>query len=346
MTQHLVRIAFLLFFSFINCHPYLRTNLQNEASNQDLFSAFQFNSDGNRKIMTESPIIGILTKPGTEGEYEDYEFFEKRYVHFVEAGGARAVPIKYTSTHEEMDKIFSQINGVLFTGGGSDLVTENGSWIQFSLAGKYLISLAKKANDNGDYFPIWGICLGFEMMIILEAEEDILGFCPYHLCSSYNPPLVMENESTPYNTKMLSLFTPEYFTIAQISGWTPNWHSFLVLEKDFYESSTVSDTYKIVATSYSTDFTIKYIAMVEGKKYPFYAVQFHPEKNVYKFYPGDDVVHTLDAIRMSQFFSLFFVNEARLNAHSFPDVQQQNLASVYHHKIVFYANEFRFIIPS
>jgi gamma-glutamyl hydrolase len=90
-----------------------------------------------------------------------------------------------------MDKNFSEINRILFTGGGSDLVTENGSWIQFSLAGKYLISLAKKANDNGDYFPIWGIYLGFEMMIILEADEDILALCPYALCSSCNPPLVM-----------------------------------------------------------------------------------------------------------------------------------------------------------
>ena len=30
-----------------------------------------------------------------------------------------------------------------------------------------------QANDNGDYFPLWGICLGFEMLGYLAADEDI-----------------------------------------------------------------------------------------------------------------------------------------------------------------------------
>jgi len=42
----------------------------------------------------------------------------------------------------------------------------------------FLIKLAKQANDKGDYFPIWGACLGFEFLIFHEANnKNILTAC-------------------------------------------------------------------------------------------------------------------------------------------------------------------------
>ena len=29
-----------------------------------------------------------------------------------------------------------------------------------------------QANDIGDYFPVWGTCLGFEIMSLIAAEND------------------------------------------------------------------------------------------------------------------------------------------------------------------------------
>lgn len=41
---------------------------------------------------------------------------------------------------------------------------------------KYIVDLAKKANNEGDYFPIWGTCLGFEeLLIALTNNPKILG---------------------------------------------------------------------------------------------------------------------------------------------------------------------------
>jgi len=32
-----------------------------------------------------------------------------------------------------------------------------------------------KANDDGDYFPVWGTCLGFELLnVIFSDYEDVL----------------------------------------------------------------------------------------------------------------------------------------------------------------------------
>lgn len=41
----------------------------------------------------------------------------------------------------------------------------------FDTAAK-LFSLAKAANDDGDVFPVFGICLGFETMHIMIANKS------------------------------------------------------------------------------------------------------------------------------------------------------------------------------
>lgn len=31
-----------------------------------------------------------------------------------------------------------------------------------------------QANDRGDYFPVWGTCLGFEQLTVLTSGEKLL----------------------------------------------------------------------------------------------------------------------------------------------------------------------------
>ena len=31
-----------------------------------------------------------------------------------------------------------------------------------------------KANENGDYFPIWGTCMGFQLLTALPTGKDLL----------------------------------------------------------------------------------------------------------------------------------------------------------------------------
>ena len=62
---------------------------------------------------------------------------------------------------------------ILFPGGGSSL--EDSSYAN---AGSILYDLAIKINDNGDYFPLWGTCLGFELLLYLSAgKQNYLTAC-------------------------------------------------------------------------------------------------------------------------------------------------------------------------
>ena len=47
----------------------------------------------------------------------------------------------------------------------------------YARTGAKLYDLAIAANDNGDHFPIWGTCLGFELLSVITAGASYLTDC-------------------------------------------------------------------------------------------------------------------------------------------------------------------------
>ena len=46
------------------------------------------------------------------------------------------------------------------------------------MAGWELYKFAKEKNDAGIYFPVWGTCLGFELLAVLSANlYDLRSIC-------------------------------------------------------------------------------------------------------------------------------------------------------------------------
>jgi len=56
---------------------------------------------------------------------------------------------------------------------------------------------------------------------------------------------------------------------------------------------------------------IKFISTLEHKQFPFYGLQFHPEKNLYEWAIKKNIPHGINAIIVSQYFANFFVNEGK-----------------------------------
>jgi gamma-glutamyl hydrolase len=138
-------------------------------------------------IHTSSPLIGILTKPLEEYDLETdaSEIIEGRYVGFIESGGGRVVPIPYTLEDNEIISLMNKLNGVLFVGGDIDLTEqkyENGNLktelTPYAAKGELIIKHALELNSQGEWFPIWGTCLGFELLLLVLSEDyDILSEC-------------------------------------------------------------------------------------------------------------------------------------------------------------------------
>lgn len=124
-------------------------------------------------ILNDRPIIGILAQK-YQGKYEDYgsknySYIPASYIKFIESSGGRPVPIHINMSDEYYHNMFNSINGVLFPGGDANL-TNSG----YAIAGRKIFELAVKANRKGDYFPIFGTCLGFEFLTVLVAGGNYL----------------------------------------------------------------------------------------------------------------------------------------------------------------------------
>ena len=98
------------------------------------------------------PIIGILDQDSSDNKHT---YIAASYVKWIESAGARVVPLLYHKwSTTQMEGMLKNLNGVVFPGGGQ------------SFTGKYLeqintiFNYAKKVNDNGIYYPLWGTCQG------------------------------------------------------------------------------------------------------------------------------------------------------------------------------------------
>lgn len=74
---------------------------------------------------------------------------------------------------------------------------------------------------------------------------------------------------------------------------------------------------------------LQFISTIEHRYYPFYGVQFHPEKNLYEWVRNKNISHSAHAIEAAQFFTDFFVNEARKSDHHFKDAKEEDQFVIY-----------------
>ena len=115
----------------------------------------------------DSPVIGIVSQPLPDDLKSDPRFAGKStyimqaYVTFMESAGARVIPFLSTDEDSVTDEKLSKVNGILFPGGDGDYL-EIGDYIYKSLISK---------NDAGQFYPLWGTCLGFENMAISASDS-------------------------------------------------------------------------------------------------------------------------------------------------------------------------------
>ncbi|XP_072947625.1 gamma-glutamyl hydrolase-like isoform X2 [Epargyreus clarus] len=283
-------------------------------------------------VLNDRPIIGILSQEQsfylhTKYPEENYtSYIAASYVKDVESAGARVVPIMIGRDRSYYENIMSKINGVLLPGGATFFNQSNG----YADAGQHIYEIAQKLNDQGDYFPIFGTCLGFELLVILasgrgKVENRIR-------CYSYgNLPLAFTNDFR--SSKMFKNAPEDVIQLLANEDITVNVHQFCIVDENL-KKYNLTKSWR--ATSYSNDyFGIKFIASFENKKYPFYGVQFHPEKVAYEWKLSKNHPHTAEAVKANRYFMDFFVSECRKNFHTFTDVAEENQYLIYNYKPYF-----------
>ena len=282
----------------------------------------------------ERPIIGIVSQTSPI-QYEDYTtYIPTTYIKFVEQSGARAVPIlinKYSDN--QIIELLSHLNGVLFTGGEMVLIDDEGNLSEFSRKNKVILDTVKEYNDKGIHYPVWAVCQGFQMVSVIEAPfPDVL------LKNYFDSENISNNitfDTLPTKTKLFKNMPQHIVNSIQKKNITYNYHVNGVLPESYTKYPGLQD-YTVIAHSYDLK-GVKYVASIEHKKYPIFAVQFHPEKNIHVWSPntGSNIPHDPLAIEMSQYFSNFFISEARKNFNQFRTPELEAKARIENYFIYF-----------
>eukprot|EP01130_Rhizamoeba_saxonica_P007205 TRINITY_DN2908_c0_g1_i1.p1 TRINITY_DN2908_c0_g1~~TRINITY_DN2908_c0_g1_i1.p1 ORF type:complete len:325 (-),score=46.80 TRINITY_DN2908_c0_g1_i1:24-998(-) len=275
----------------------------------------------------DNPIIGILGVPTSEGciTYIDFatvarqlnghvleatSCFTSYYVKWIESGGGRVVPIRYDAPEEELRDIFSKLNGILFTGGELELTFKS----TYVKTANTLLNMAISSNDKGEYFPIWGTCMGFQMLNMLVAKDESV-VQPGFDSNDISWPLNIT--STGVNSRLFSGVSSDAFRYLQTEDITLNLHHDGVTPESYQKNTKLRSFFNILSTNMDR-VGREFVSTMEAYKYPIYASQWHPERQIFEFNTVDTGInHSLEAIRANHEVVTFFIQEARKSTHHF-----------------------------
>ncbi len=220
--------------------------------------------------------IGIITVPiaptKTFAKVCGDSYVSASYVTWLRNAGINILPIPYTTTRHQY--YFERVNGLFFPGGG---VYASNDLAYYKCCQKFF-QLAVKANNQGDYFPIWGTCLGMQqMLIIVDGHDNMQLLERFDSFKSLKLPLLFTLEGL--NTRLVKYLlhqTPDLVETLSTTDITVNNHMMGLSPATFNRNPKLKAFFTIVSDNYDRQ-GLPFISIIEAKHYPFYGVQWHPE---------------------------------------------------------------------
>jgi len=232
-------------------------------------------------------MIGIITAPNVKQDLDcGQSQLKLAYFHWIEMADEQAMIIPYDISEDELLIILQRIQGIVWVGGEIENTKTHTTNQYTTLLNTlfYCYQYAIRENNNGNYYPIWGTCLGFDILLMFANQKSSLkeSLLPFSMHGVY------PCSFTPTKSRLKKWFSA---SMLQKMKKQPS-----IFYNNNYGNVTVPNTVRIVSKHET------FINMIEFKDYPFYGVQFHPEQPQTEF-----------SIEISQQFSLFFKNECDKN---------------------------------
>ncbi|XP_051882906.1 LOW QUALITY PROTEIN: gamma-glutamyl hydrolase-like [Pristis pectinata] len=198
------------------------------------------NGQARARTLNDRPIIGILAQHTVDDLSEvAATYVASSYVKYLESAGCRVAVIRLYLSETEYEKIFYSINGILLPGGAVDLQTS-----EFARVAGIFYRLALEACDQGDYFPVWGTCLGHQLLTALTAGQNLLS-----RTDSSKVALTLDFTEETKWCKMFRDFSPEMLRVLSEKPLTGNFHKYSVTLQAFEANEKLRSFYRLVSTS-------------------------------------------------------------------------------------------------
>ncbi|XP_050797146.1 gamma-glutamyl hydrolase-like isoform X2 [Gopherus flavomarginatus] len=212
---------------------------------------------------------------------------------------------------------------VLFPGGGVDLKTS-----EYSRIARIFYNKALTANDKGDYFPVWGTCLGYEELTYLTSGDILLTWT-----NTEDFALPLNFTTAAKDSRMFKNFPDDLLQKLATESLTAHFHHWSLSMQNFTQNAKLRNFYKVLTTNTHAD--VEFISTMEAHKYPIYGVQWHPEKNPFEWKNSSSIPHSASAMKVAYYVADFLVNEARKSLHHFPNEGEETKALIYNYTPVF-----------
>jgi len=269
----------------------------------------------------DRPVIGILTQRSSEY----HAGITTSYVKWLESFGARAIPIPYHADNETVKDIFYQINGALFPGGAFPKTD----------ATRKIWDLAKEANEKGDKFPLWGICLGFQFMLELSSDMGKHIIHSGFDAENISMPLIFI-DADEHDSRLFA--DAKIRDIVEHKAVTMNDHKYGIDPNVFRADKGLSSMFKITSINQDRNGRpfVSSVEAMDSDLYPYFGTQWHVEKNCHSMasrtgtdIPYEHINHSQDACSVGLAMAKLFVSQARQNRHVYADFEKYPLIWTY-----------------
>jgi len=247
------------------------------------------------KLMT----IGILAQPSSvqmKLQYyhpsENWTYIAGSYVDWIGSTGAMPVLIPFDIDKDKLDSILDNIDGFLLPGGGADLIRPDNTSLRtaYQLSADYITEWAMRRNDQGKFFPVFGTCLGMENFIITFANTTAALECDFDDENVVHSIQTNENFPNSQFWKEVGIDKARHVFETDSVYYT---HHCAIRPATFAAHKGLNEGFNILGLSTSKN-GVPFVALIEHKKYPFVANQWHPEKTLFERNAQYDIVDRSD----------------------------------------------------
>ena len=199
-------------------------------------------------------------------------YVAKNYTQWLASRSIQVLPILFFENLKQILHLMDSLDAFVLTGVTESFSTYETTESLYLLRVKHILQKAKEINDGGRRFPVWGTCLGFETLHLVESNNTLKRHQVFNHVKLRE--LIRITDT--------SLRSVKYFTEGELYDmedipllyFNHMWGLSRWVNKNLPElGKRVS-----IGTKIDTDRRRNVVVWMEFRDYPFLGTQFHPEK--------------------------------------------------------------------
>ena len=288
-----------------------------------------------------APIIGILALPVDHGDCvtlrgaapsKGTSCFHSLYVKWLEAAGARVAPIPFDLPPKNLTELLGSLNGALITGGETDIKSLDSPYMRAAGA---LYDHAHDLHAHGETWPLWGTCMGMQVLSILGAQDPSVLLSHAYDSEDLVLPLTLTPAAATSQLLCDKCLPAEARTTLLTRNATVNLHHDGVPPEAFGAGTTLGGAFSLLSTNVDHKGKAFASTIEASDGAPIFGAQWHPERPQFEWTPSMTFIERTN-VEMSAMFAVAskLVSFARRSTRRFPTEVAEEAALIYNFRPV------------